>query len=335
MADKTYLPQIIVCGFERGGTTLLSDWLRRSGFFSYFEIGCLLCEEASSFPNLDPYFEQLKKDISKQGYDDTKINSSSYESIYKSIFSEIREPNLKTFDKTPKYMSCLRLVKERSSFCKKYIVVTRDPRSLFYSWAKRIDSKKGILELIERNLKDFAHRYYVYYFGSIAYIEDKDVFFLKHEDMCLNPIETIKNLSRFLEIEMNTQKIFTEKSKYQNVEKGLNFSKPFESFMEMDDSFQDKILMSTKKAAVFFHNDKLKSKYMSEWIEIFIKSKELIKRHMLKNNSEVVDNIYLDPMFYYLYHDDVREVGMNAKEHFKKFGLQEARESYNTLKKNN
>ena len=34
----------------KGGTTLLSDWVRRSGFFSYFEIGCLLCEEASSFP---------------------------------------------------------------------------------------------------------------------------------------------------------------------------------------------------------------------------------------------------------------------------------------------
>ena len=325
MADKTYLPQVIVCGFERGGTTLLSDWLRRSGFFSYFEIGCLLCEEASSFPKLDPYFEQLKKDISKQGYDETKINSSSYESIYKSIFSDITTSNLKTFDKTPKYMSCLRLVKERSSFCKKYIVVTRDPRSLFYSWAKRINSKKGISELIERNLKDFAHRYYVYYFGSIAYIEDKDVFFLKHEDMCLNPIETIKNLSKFLEIEMNTHKILTEKSKYQNVEKGLNFSKPFEALNLLEIDLQEKILESTQKAALFFHSDLFKAKHMIKWTSNFLKAKELIKNFKLDNNSTLAMGKKFDPLFYYLFYQDVLEARLNAVKHFERNGFKEKR----------
>lgn len=325
MTNKSYLPEVIICGYERGGTTLISDWLRRSGFSSYFEIGCLLCKKSSSFPKLDPYFAQLTKDIKRHGYENNNIDCSTYESIYKSIFSDLKASGLKTFDKTPKYMSCFGQVKKRSSFCNKYIVVTRDPRSLFYSWAKRVDSKKSISKIIQKNLKSFSHRYYVYYFGSIAYIEDKDVFFLKHEDMCLNPLETIKNLSRFLEIEIEPQKIFTEKSNYENVEKGLNFSKPFEALRELNVDFQEQILESTQEAALFFHNDELKAKHMTKWTNNFVKAKELIKKFKLNNNSDLIMGKKFDSLFYYLFHQDVLNAGINAVKHFKENGLKEGR----------
>ena len=90
MTNKSYLPEVIICGYERGGTTLISEWLRRSGFSSYFEIGCLLCKKSSSFPKLDPYFAQLTKDIKRHGYENNNIDCSTYESIYKSIFSDLK-----------------------------------------------------------------------------------------------------------------------------------------------------------------------------------------------------------------------------------------------------
>lgn len=313
------LPEVILCGFERGGTTVLSEWLRKAGYFSYFEMGPLLFSDLKNFKKNNPYIKILETELKNiarltNEKEIRKIDFSNYETVYNSLFQNI--DSSKFFDKTPRYMSVLGDVVDRSPFCKKYIVITRDPRNLFYSWAKRIKSRKKISTIIKENLSKWAERYKEYYFGCIAYIEDPDVLFIKHEDLCLNPLETKKNIEIFLEKEIKTSKIFNDKSSYANAEKGVVFDKAFDGISNLSVKLNNEILENTKFAAPFFHNDENKKAHLVDWYEKFNSSKELIEHFKLKNHSEEIAGKRIDPLFYYLLHNDVRKAKVNAVKHY-------------------
>ena len=54
------LPEIILCGYERGGTTMLSELFRSNNYESGFECGVLMCKQPYDFVNYQPYFNKIR-----------------------------------------------------------------------------------------------------------------------------------------------------------------------------------------------------------------------------------------------------------------------------------
>ena len=54
------LPEIILCGYERGGTKMLSELFRSNNYESGFECGVLMCKQPYDFVNYRPYFNIIK-----------------------------------------------------------------------------------------------------------------------------------------------------------------------------------------------------------------------------------------------------------------------------------
>ena len=322
------LPKLIICGYERGGTTLLSDWVRSAGYFSYFEIGVLLFSNSNNFSKErnNPYIKMVKKSLIN---DDINIDFTSHESIYNSIFQG--KNSTKFFDKTPKYMSMLGDVIQRSPFCDKYIVITRDPRNVFQSWAMRNNKSEDIETCIKSNLNQWAKRYLSYYYGCISYIDDDQVLFIKHEDLCLNPIDSKKIIELFLGNKISLDSVIGNKKRsFNNVENAINSDKAFDGITKISATLQNNILKATKEAAPFFFNDARKKQYIKNWYSRYTKAWNLITNFGLKNHSEWVDGKRIDPLFYYLYHDDVLKAGINAVKHFEKHGINK-RKSYKVV----
>ena len=325
-SKNKYLPSIIIGGYERGGTTFLSDWLRSSGYFSYFEIGILLHEDPISFEKDDIYFKNFKTELERKGLN-IDISFKSFESFYRSIFSDSQNKRNLFFDKTPKYMENLGNVINRARFCNKFLIISRDPRCVMYSWAKREKGEsETISECIQKNLERYSNRYLEYYLRSISFIEHKKVLFIKYEDLCLDHIHAKQKIERFLSIEIETTQIFERETYYDNVVEGFNFEKPFEALKDLSDDFQIQILQKTKQAAIFFHNDKHKPQFIDSWSKDYIKAKKLIKRFNLKDHSMKLDNGFdLDPMGYYLRYPDILGKNVDAFKHFELHGIDEGR----------
>tara|TARA_B100000886_G_scaffold45430_1_gene27899 strand:+ start:615 stop:1637 length:1023 start_codon:yes stop_codon:yes gene_type:complete len=321
-----YLPSVIIGGYERGGTTLLSDWLRSSDYFSYFEIGVLLHEDPISFEKDDIYFKNFKTELENKGLN-LDISFKSFESFYRSIFFDSQNKRSLFFDKTPKYMENLGNVIERAKFCDKFLIISRDPRCVFYSWSKRQKRKsETITECLHRNLKTYSERYLEYYLSSISFIEDERVLFIKYEDLCLDHICIKQKIERFLSIDIETTQIFERETYYDNVKSGFDYNKPFEALEDLSDDFQIQILQKTKQAAIFFHNDKYKPQFIDGWSKDYIKAKKLIKKFDLKEHSMKLDNgFYFDPIGYYLRYPDILGKNVDAFKHFELHGIKEGR----------
>ena len=116
--SPNFLPKAIIGGYERGGTTFLSDWLRSAGYSSFFEIGVLLYKNPHSFSNDNIYHRNLQNDLKQKGCK-VNLNYGEIEDFYSSIFHQIQNKEDLYFDKTPKYMEVLGEVIERAEFCKK------------------------------------------------------------------------------------------------------------------------------------------------------------------------------------------------------------------------
>ena len=256
-----------------------------------------------------------------------EIDFTTHESVYNSIFQGTN--NTQFFDKTPRYMSMLSDVIERSTFCEKYIVITRDPRNVFHSWAKRINESQDIEICIKTNLTKWSKRYLSYYYGCISQIENDKVLFIKHEDLCLNPIESKKIVERFIGNKISLSSIFADKKRsYNNVDKGINSDKAFDGITNISASLQNNILNQTKDAAPFFFNDSRKKIHIKNWYKEYTIARNLINKFGLKNHSEWVNGKRIDSLFYYHYYNDVRKNGNNAVKHFEKHGLNEKRHGY-------
>ena len=325
--SPNFLPKAIIGGYERGGTTFLSEWLRSAGYSSFFEIGVLLYKNPHLFSNDNIYHRNLQKYLKQKGCK-VNLNYGEIEDFYSSIFHQIQNKEDLYFDKTPKYMEVLGEVIERAEFCKKFLIISRDPRCVMYSWAKRQKSETETYdEYINNNLKQLAERYLNYYFGSIAYIEDPKVLFLKYEDLCLDYVYIKEVLENFLDIKINISDVFERKSNYENVSKGFDFEKPFEAILELNKDLQYKILDQTKQAAIFFHNDQFKPEFLKEWTSNFIDIKKLIQKYNLQNHSLKTSDGkgIIDPLYYYLKNLDVLKAKKNALDHFENFGAKEGR----------
>ncbi|MEB3359771.1 MAG: sulfotransferase [Synechococcales bacterium] len=222
----------IVCGFERGGTTLVTEILRQHPKLDGgFEGGFLLVKDnVSEFLSIEPYSINLKRgwDISEDEFLHI-CSADNWPEVYKRLVEYSRLIQFKdtlVFDKTPKYMSVLPNVLDKvpNVPC---IVVVRDPRSVLWSWAKRSDVDKDTWIC---KLENHCARYIAYANGWKAAIEDgmgSRILLVKYEELCKNPNEIAREIFNFIGLDFVPEYVeLRRKSKFPNV-RGNSVSNEF------------------------------------------------------------------------------------------------------------
>lgn len=328
------LPSLILCGYERGGTTLLSTILNSLNYYSGFEVGILCCESPYKFKDFKPYFNMMKKGwmLSESILEDSI--SSSFEHFYNTIISNspfTKQPHKKNFfDKTPIYMSSLGQVLNRTNFINKAIVIFRDPRAVFFSWAKRQKKENETFDdYICKNIKVISNRYIKYFIGCIAHRKNLNVLFLSFEELCSKFDQQIINIKKFLniEIDLNVKKI---NPIFKNNVEGdsINLEKIYEYKENLSKDTQNLILNETKLASIFFFPLEDKEKYSEYFQEKIFKIEKIFNIHGLPTNNffyEIINNVYFEPETYLLRNPNVLNSKVNPNLHYKNFGIKEKR----------
>jgi hypothetical protein len=192
----------IVCGYERGGTTLINKLLSaHPELSSGFESGLLLADTPQHY--LSTRFKEFNDSLIKNGWqiDDEDLAYICSSSDWSEAYSRLRQragvvvdKSSYIFDKTPKYMVRLSEVLTRidSVPC---VVVVRRPEAVIYSWLKRredIDIKNPGRLLLWR----FCQRYNKYAKG---YAKAKNKFperihTVKYEELCANTDNVVRGI---------------------------------------------------------------------------------------------------------------------------------------------
>jgi len=157
----------IICGYERGGTTVLSQTLRRHPRLDAgFEGGFLLAKRPSDF--LSRKFRTYNGHQIRGGWHitDEELRYICHASNWNEVYLRLREKSrlikdktVYLIDKTPRYMMELDVVLDRMPGIP-CIVVVRNPRSVIWSWIKRLfetDEKTPYWKL-----RILCHRYVRY-----------------------------------------------------------------------------------------------------------------------------------------------------------------------------
>ena len=329
------LPSILLCGYERGGTTLLSEIFRRNGYQSGFEVGVLMCDTPSSFHNYQPYNQNLLSSWKIQKHVLSKIcDTQDFADFYHNLFSfsgiidcENIEPHHsdKLFDKTPIYMSKLGSCLHKTHFNNKAVVIYRDPRAVMMSWAKRRNtSSMDVNEYIIKNIRQLAQRYCSYFIGSITHRKNPNVLFISFEQLCLKIEDHLKIIGQFSEGQ--AWENGASKSRYANVTSHhIDQGKVLEYKHYLKQETQDIILDSTKLASWFFHDASDCIHYGEHWSSISANIKEILKKNNITQISYDIDGAYFEPETYLLRYPDLIRAGINPLKHFQKNGKSEKR----------
>ena len=194
----------IICGFEKSGTTLLNEILRRHpDMDSGFEGGFLLGNSPRDFPTIMPYYDYFKKLWKLTDQDMAYIcDTDKWAEAYKR--SRERSPvihNKKTyvFDKTPIYMLHLTEVLEKVPGIP-CVVIVRDPRSVMNSWAKWTGNDLNREQWITKNLKTYSERYLSYADGytKAAKKFENRIVLIQFENLCIDPEANLTSMFNFL-----------------------------------------------------------------------------------------------------------------------------------------
>jgi hypothetical protein len=187
-----------ICGFERGGTTVLSDILRQHPkIYAGFEGGILLAQDPFDFKTINPYYENFKRGWKlSDDQMDMILSAPNWQQIYARIAqeSEIIRPHINyIFDKTPIYIKYLSSVMSRvpNTPC---LVISRDPRSVIASWLKRRENL---------DIQVATKRYLSYVEGYQMAISNgfgDNILKLRYEDLCTSPKLITKKVFNFLKI---------------------------------------------------------------------------------------------------------------------------------------
>lgn len=357
-------PKVIISGFEEGGTTLLAEILKTSGYESYFEIGVLLADSPKIYRSdqkFKDHYEILEADIflnansaalatapkmyeginleslnnSIKGYhlkDFKQFDFDSFESFYNSIFS-FGFNNSKFFDKTPKYMSVIGEILRKRNFFEKYLIITRDPRAIFWSRVKRRARDKKIqlpkeidYSFIDRNFpyffSDFFESYNLYAKGCISYLDHPQILFIKHEDLMNEPDKQLGIIANFIdekELLFPARDQVTSKD-YKYVYQGAKKSTAIEYKEFLKSDLCEFILNETADSAYFFNNENTQI-HKDKFNVKLRKAHDILEKFNLPPYLyKLEDNYGMDPLFYLLTQNRVLKKGMNPWEHYKNFG---------------
>lgn len=327
------LPSILLCGYERGGTTLLSQIFRENGYVGGFEVGALMCDTPKAFLSYKPYCDMLRPGW-KLGNRITlkELCSADFEHFYHGLVSTAfpKKRDAPAFDKTPIYMSRLGYTLSRTSFINKAVVITRDPRAVFVSWAKRAipegANAKAVDRLVRSQLPQYSRRYLDYFFGSITHRSSSNVMFIAYEDLCINQVDTIKRLGSFA---CERDFVLTDMThNYKNIygnNIGTSNVAAFDQYLEAET--QDLVLKATELARPFFFED-VGTKSLSTlggWEKLENTAATTLEKFRLDATPVNIDGFYFEPETYLLRNSDVLLRAINPVDHFRRYGRREGR----------
>lgn len=317
--------RILVCGYERGGTTLLSDILRANGFESGFECGVLLADRPSRFRECKPYYDMLLAGWRISTSDRKSMLKGDFKDFYQSLTSAAF-PDFDGrgfFDKTPAYMERLGLCLNRAPFIDKAIVIYRDPRALFCSWAARISPDRDLTLVIKDNIAQFSDRYISYFTGSIFHVSNSRVQFVPFERLVLNEEMWLQNIGVFIDGEVFSPR--KKKSRFGNVYSNEMRSDKVQPFKVLSHDLQVEILSRTQIASPFFSLDDVTCEYGDLWKRTSNEIRRRIERYSLPANGMMLDDVYFEPSSYLLRYPDVLKAGVSPVDHFLQNGRKEGR----------
>ena len=197
----------LVCGYEKSGTTLLNEILRRHPQLdSGHEVGVLMGDSPRDFPNAKIYFAFFQQTwkLSKaqaQHCCDTDVWSEFYRRA-REASPVIADKASLIFDKTPRYMLTLADVMAKAAPLP-CVVNVRDPRAVMHSWACWSGHRDDPGHYVEAHFSDYCERYLSYaqgYQSAVAQYADR-LYLNQFEQMCLQPEATIDRIFAFLGLE--------------------------------------------------------------------------------------------------------------------------------------
>lgn len=199
----------IVCGFEGGGTTMLSEILRQHpNLSSGFEGGVLLAESPSKFLTIEPYYSNLRELWSLSNEDMLYIfSANNWLEVYERLRNRspvIKDKSAYLFDKTPRYMAYLPEILEK--VCNvPCIVLVRDPRAILWTRTKRTyenaPPELSIEKWAEQEREDTIHAYLAHAEGWERAIQsgfESRILLVQYEHLCINQEVEAKKIFDFL-----------------------------------------------------------------------------------------------------------------------------------------
>lgn len=230
--------KFIICGLEHSGTTLLSDIFRQvEGLSSGFEVGVLLGKSPKDFPNIQPFYDNMRvgwkiePDTLKQ-----ICNTDNFADFYDKLKtnSGVIKPEIKSiFDKTPRYFTDIYGCYEKAKV--PIVGLYKDPRSLVYSDYKRGGKDKDFYSWYE-NYKEGKLRYLNSTYNN-SYLKWKNNFnntqnkilCISLEEICLNTRETLEKIFSCVGYKFNLDYLLLKNLRYQHTRQPQISSRiPFE-----------------------------------------------------------------------------------------------------------
>ena len=318
-------PDFILAGYERGGTTLLSEIFRSNGFESGFECGVLMVSSPKDMPNLQPYWDMILPGwkVDEEVRDDAV--SADFQYFYDRLFSAaFPDFNGRFFDKTPIYMSQLGLCMSRAPDLRGAVVIHRDPRAVFLSQAKRAHPNLSLEDAVNQDFELLTRKYLNYFTGSIAHLDNPDVLFVPFEELVSRENTWLKNIGNFASGQpfqkMHGQPRFNNVTSPQ-----IDFSKLMEFENVLSTELQTRILEATKIASPFFANASDRARFGQFWQDTLGRANEILAKNGLPRSLILEDGTYFEPLTYLLKYEDVRNAGINPVAHYLRHGRFEQR----------
>ncbi len=200
----------LVCGFEKSGTTLINEILRRHPRLdSGHEVGVLLVDSPREFHTKQPYYSffcetwKLSKPEAEQ-ICDTDDWSTFYRRA-RELSPVIADKSVLIFDKTPIYMLHLSDVLTKAPLpC---VVSVRDPRALMHSWANwsghSADPERWLNEHFEDNCDRFLSYARGYRKAALSHAELLHV--SQFERLSTNPEAEFEKIFQHLGLEFRAE----------------------------------------------------------------------------------------------------------------------------------
>ena len=204
-SNRTSNLKAIICGHERGGTTLLLEIFRRHpSIASGFQGGFLLADRPRDFPGVPPYRENGMPSWKIAPEDLVRIcDTESWYDVYERLakispVTQGRRSGL--IDKTPRYLRFLPEVMRKMP-ATPVLVVVRDPRAVIGSYLKRNPPQK---ESLSEEIDRFCIRYRDYWNGyqrAVAQGFSSRILLVRYEELCLKPEEMARRAFDFLDLD--------------------------------------------------------------------------------------------------------------------------------------
>lgn len=316
---------VILCGYERGGTTLLSEIFRANGYESGFECGVLLAPSPQQFSNVKPYWDMLLNGWGISEETRARASERDFAGFYK-VLCDAAFPDHGGgfFDKTPKYMECLGTARSRAPFARKAVVIHRDPRAVFLSMSKRLSPTLGAEQAVEKNFTELTRRYLSYFTGSIAHLNSDDVLFVPFEELVSREDAWLKTLGLAIRGAPFIRR--TARARFENVtSSAMDLGKVIEYDHLLGKALQDRILDATRLASLFFADPVSRAGYGGLWAETSGRINTILTRNDLPRTGMTASGAYFEPFTYLLRYPDVLAAGMNPVVHYTKNGIRERR----------